>query len=134
MRILSYSLSSGQKLILDADALNIISMDKPSNWFNVFTQKVGVGNVIITPHMMEMLRIVRAGYDKKTYDFMIENLGLRSEIDFLKDYRKSQVYNLSYNNGIITVLKDARTVVAYTFDDKTKETCLKAALGMFWLV
>jgi len=122
MRILSDSLSSGQKLILDADALNIISMDNPSNWFNVFTQKVGVGNVIITPHMMEMLRIVRAGYDKKTYDFMIENLGLRSEIDFLKDYRKSQVYNLSYNNGIITVLKDARTVVAYTFDDKTKET------------
>ena len=122
MRILSDSLSSGQKLILDADALNIISMDNPSKWFKAFTKKAGIGNVIITPHMMEMLRIVRAGYDKKTYDFMIENLGLKSEIDFLKDYRKSQVYNLSYNNGIITVLKDARTVVAYTFDDKTKET------------
>ena len=61
-------------------------MDNPSKWFNVFTQKVGVGNVIITPHMMEMLRIVRTVYDKKTYDFMIENLGLKSEIDFLKDY------------------------------------------------
>ena len=120
LKILSDNLSSGQKLILDADALNIISMSNPSKWFKLFTEKVGKGNVIITPHMMEMLRIVRAGYDKKTYDFMIQNLGSKSEMDFLKDYRKSQTYSLSYNNGIITVLKDARTVVAYKTDDESE--------------
>ena len=122
LKILSDNLSSGQKLILDADALNIISMSNPSKWFRLFTEKVGKGNVIITPHMMEMLRIVRAGYDKKTYDFMIQNLGCKSEMDFLKDYRKNQTYSLSYNNGIITVLKDARTVVAYKTDDESEET------------
>ena len=107
------SVSEGQKLILDADALNIIAMDSPHNWFKSFTSKVGIGNVIITPHMMEMLRIVKAGYSKETYEFMLSGLGYTDGIQFLKDYRKSQAYSLAYNEGIVVVLKDARTVVAY---------------------
>ncbi len=128
--ILSDSLKEGQKLILDADALNIISMksvdnksdkipdDKisgitPSKWFKDITLKVGLGNVIITPHMMEMLRLVKAEYNKDTFDFMIKGLAVKSEMEFLKEFKKSQAYNLSYNSGIITVLKDARTIVTY---------------------
>ena len=115
------NLYEGQKLILDADALNIISMnlsgETPSKWFNNLTSKLGLKNVIITPHMMEMLRLVKADYNKDTFESMLksirENLELDSEIDFLKKFKKFQAYNLSYNSGIITVLKDARTIVTY---------------------
>ena len=127
MDMLADSLSEEQKLILDADALNIISSDgegrKPADWFKLFTSKTGLGNVIITPHMMEMLRLVKAGYDKKTFEFMMDQLGkgshINSEMDFLKEYKKAQSYNMSYDNGIITVLKDARTFVTFknTKDD-----------------
>ena len=114
LSLLAEYIAEGQKLILDADALNIISMDGASGWLKDFTSKTGVGNVIITPHMMEMLRIIKSRYDKKTFDFMLSGLGYDSEMMFLKDFRKSQSYNLSYTEGIITVLKDARTVVTYT--------------------
>lgn len=110
---LADSVKEGQKLILDADALNIISSDSPHEWFKSFTSKLGIGNVIITPHMMEMLRIVKAGYNIESYEFMLNGLGYTDGIQFLKDYRKSQAYNLAYNEGIIVVLKDARTVVAF---------------------
>ena len=63
--------------------------------------------------MMEMLRIVKAGYNIESYEFMLNGLGYTDGIQFLKDYRKNQAYNLAYNEGIIVVLKDARTVVAF---------------------
>ncbi len=120
LKVLSETIKDKQKLVLDADALNIISSDDNDIKFSSYTSKVGLGNVIITPHMMEMLRIVRARYDKKTYDFMLSGLGYKSDMDFLKDYKKDQAYNLSYTEGIITVLKDARTLVAYktTLDEE----------------
>lgn len=113
MRHLKDTVTEDQRLILDADALNIISMDSSHEWFKSFTSKLGKGNVIITPHMMEMLRIVKAGYDKETYDLVLSGLGYSDGIQLLKDFRKSQAYSLAYNEGIIVVLKDARTVVAY---------------------
>ncbi len=113
MRHLADTVTEGQRLILDADALNIISMDSPHEGFRSFTSKLGIGNVIITPHMMEMLRIVKAGYSKETYDLMLSGLGYSDGIQLLKDFRKSQAYSLAYNEGVIVVLKDARTVVAY---------------------
>ncbi len=107
LNLLSMTLTEKQKLILDADALNLIAQEKPSVWFKELTSKLGMGNVIITPHMMEMLRLVNADSISQ------------GDMDFLKDFRKPQAYNMSYHNGIITVMKDARTIVAYknTSDD-----------------
>jgi NAD(P)H-hydrate epimerase len=34
-------------------------------------------------------------------------------MEFLKDYARSQTFNLSYHEGVVTVLKDARTIVSY---------------------
>ena len=112
LRFLAGSLSEGQKLILDADALNIISKKNPSKWFKRFTSRVGAGNVIITPHMMEMSRIVKSDYEKTTYEFMLNGLGYDSDIAFIKDYGKHQAFSLSNSYGIITVLKDARTLIS----------------------
>ncbi|SEQ09188.1 NAD(P)H-hydrate epimerase [Lachnospiraceae bacterium NE2001] len=120
LSVLAETVSDKQKVVLDADALNIISSGENDIHFSSFVSKVGLGNVIITPHMMEMLRIVKSRYNKQTYDFMLSGLGYQSDMDFLKNYKKEQAYNLSYSEGIITVLKDARTLVAYknTGDDE----------------
>ena len=111
LRILAESLSDGQKLILDADALNIISSGKPSDWFKRFSSGIGDGDIVITPHMMEMARLVKANYNEAVYDFMMKGLGLESDIAFIKAYGKHQAYSLSNSYGIITVLKDARTLI-----------------------
>ncbi len=111
--LLEETITFDKKLILDADALNILSMDGSQKLLESFVSMAGRGNVIITPHMMEMLRIVKSGYDKKTFDFMIDNLGCDSEMNCLKEFARSQAYSLSYFKGIITVLKDARTIISY---------------------
>ena len=89
MELLADFLSEGQKLILDADALNVMATGASRKWWEEYISKVGTGNVIITPHMMEMLRLIKSGYDTRTFDFMIKNLGYGSEMDFLKDYMKT---------------------------------------------
>ena len=111
LRFLAETVSEGQKLVLDADALNIISMGTPSKWFDRFSSGVGNGNIVITPHMMEMSRIVKANYNKAAYDFMMKGLGFDSDISFIKEYGKHQALSLSDSYGLITVLKDARTIV-----------------------
>ncbi len=111
LRFLAETVSEGQKLVLDADALNIISMGTPSKWFDRFSSRVGKGNIVITPHLMEMSRIVKANYNKAAYDFMMKGLGFDSDISFIKEYGKHQALSLSDSYGLITVLKDARTIV-----------------------
>ena len=83
LKVLSETVNEKKKLVLDADALNNISSADNDIKFSSFTSKVGLGKLIITPHMMEMLRIVRSRYDKKTYDFMLSGLGYKSDMDFL---------------------------------------------------
>ncbi len=112
LRFLAETVSGGQKLILDADALNIVSASSSTKWFDRFASRLGKGNIVITPHMMEMSRIVKASYNKTTYDFMLRGLGFESDISFIKEYGKFQALNLSNSYGIITVLKDARTIIA----------------------
>ena len=112
LRFLAETVSGGQKLILDADALNIVSASSSTKWFDRFASRLGKGNIVITPHMMEMSRIVKASYNKTTYDYMLRGLGFESDISFIKEYGKFQALNLSNSYGIITVLKDARTIIA----------------------
>ena len=111
MRFLAGSISDGQKLILDADALNIISMGKTSDWFKRFSAGVGGENIVITPHVMEMSRLVKADYNEATYEFMMRGLGYESDIELIKDFGKHQAYSFSNSYGLITVLKDARTMI-----------------------
>ena len=111
LRFLAETVSEGQKLILDADALNIVSASSSTKWFDRFASRLGKGNIVITPHMMEMSRIVKASYNKTTYGFMLRGLGFESDISFIKEYGKFQALSLSNSYGIITVLKDARTII-----------------------
>ena len=90
--------SSGQSLVLDADALNIISGMNATEFFDALKVKLGYEHVIITPHMGEMLRL-----QKESYTMMQ-----------LKDYRAKTAAEYAERNGIICILKDARTVIGCT--------------------
>lgn len=86
-------------IIFDADALNIIS--GLSGVFEKLVRKTGYEHVIITPHMKEMERLLRGS-------------GKDIVIDGIKETRDFVAHDFSDKNGIITVLKDARTVVGCT--------------------
>ena len=77
-------------IIIDADALNIISKDTS-------VLKSCESTVIITPHIGEMVRLT--GYDKE---------------DILKDIVDVSKY-FAKDHGVICVLKDSATVVADPF-------------------
>ena len=87
-----------KKLVLDADALNIISQNR-DEWFEKITDAVGKGNVVITPHMAEMSRI--SGMS----------------IGDIKENPGEIAKQLSDKFGLITVLKDARTCITAPDDE-----------------
>lgn len=89
---------AGQSVVLDADALNIISAMDASEVFGRLKNKLGYEHVIITPHMGEMLRLQKGSCT------MTE----------LKDNRAEAAAGYADKNGIICILKDARTVIGCT--------------------
>lgn len=80
--------SSQIPLVIDADALNIISQ-------NPVLLKEFCGTAVITPHLGEMARLT-----SKTIDEIRENI-ITVAVDFAKEY------------NVICVLKDARTITAF---------------------
>ncbi len=102
----------GKKLVLDADALNIISKDSGLQLLSAAVRKCGKNNVIITPHILEMKRLITS---QKGEDISIE---------VIKNAPTSVAQEMSDTFGIITVLKDARTVVtsSHGIDDAGDNT------------
>ncbi len=80
-------LSEGGPLVCDADCLNIISE-------NTDILKKSVRKIIVTPHMVEMARLVKKSIDE------IKKAPAEAALDFASEY------------GVICVLKDSRTVTA----------------------
>lgn len=86
-------------LVIDADAINLLAMrlDRVSRDSRVRLDKLSVmlpGNTILTPHVGELYRLTGIAADIIS-DNIIDTAG-----------------QCSYNNSLIYVLKDARTVVA----------------------
>jgi NAD(P)H-hydrate epimerase len=85
-------------MVLDADALNIISAMDTEKVFKKLRDKLGYEHVVITPHMGEMLRLKKGSCDMTQ----------------LKEERAKAATETADKNGIICILKDARTVVGCT--------------------
>ena len=86
---------SGQNMVFDADALNIISGMDVHTVCAGLVKKLGYEHVIITPHMGEMLRLLKGSCD----------------MEQLKKSRAAVASGFADTNGIICILKDARTLI-----------------------
>ncbi|MCR5249307.1 MAG: NAD(P)H-hydrate dehydratase [Lachnospiraceae bacterium] len=86
---------SGQSIVMDADALNLISARGPKDIFRRIREKLGDLRCVITPHMAEMKRL----------------LGETVKMAGLKDRRVEYAADFSASHGLICILKDARTIV-----------------------
>ncbi|MBR6404514.1 MAG: NAD(P)H-hydrate dehydratase [Eubacterium sp.] len=95
----------GKKLVLDADSLNVISEMDVETIFEEMTEKTGRGNVIITPHIAEMSRLAKIILDEKAESAAI------NRIKYIKENPGMVAREVSDRYGVVTVLKDARTVV-----------------------
>lgn len=85
----------GQSIVFDADALNIISGMDVHTVCAGLVRKLGYEHVIITPHMGEMLRLLKGSCD----------------MEQLKKSRAAVASGFADTNGIICILKDARTLI-----------------------
>ena len=92
---------TGQKIVLDADALNIISQGDMDKYFSDLTKTVGKYNVVITPHPGEMARLYENLFN--------EEEDVRTVI---QDSPDMVAKTMAYKFGIIAVLKGARTYIA----------------------
>ncbi|SNU05308.1 NAD(P)H-hydrate epimerase [Lachnospiraceae bacterium] len=118
-------IASGQQLIMDADALNIISRKDVGEILAPLTRKLGFENVVITPHIMEMSRLRGSLKDKTSFDEEIKKAGYESKIDYIKDSAFDVAKLFSDEYGCICILKDARTAVSCTgyLSDKKEMLC-----------
>ena len=85
-------------LILDADAINIISESKEKK--ELLKEVAKKTDVILTPHLMEMARFIADGDED-----------LKEKISYIKNNRSKVAINAAKDYHIILVLKDARTFV-----------------------
>lgn len=92
----------GQKVVLDADALNLLSEGETKERLMKFTEKPGPDSVVITPHMAEAARL------------------LKISVDEIKENRVAAAGRLSDEGRVICVLKDARTIVTKPGDTKDR--------------
>jgi NAD(P)H-hydrate epimerase len=79
-------------LVLDADALNIISRHR--DWLK------GKKNVVITPHIKEMARLIQK-----------EQQSEAEAMSYVKQNMEKAARETTAEYGVVTVLKDARTMV-----------------------
>lgn len=74
--------------VIDADAINILAMDKQYNYMNL------PGNYILTPHLKEMSRLMECDVDSISEDIL------------------KTVQSTTIKGGYALVLKDTRTIVS----------------------
>ncbi len=86
------------KLILDADAINIIASSKENK--EKLKNIAKENDVILTPHMLEMARFLAD-----------EDENLKEKVSYIKNNRSKVAINAAKDYHIILVLKDARTFV-----------------------
>ena len=98
MDMLIQNCRGGQSVVFDADALNIISASDTEAVFTALRNRLGYEHVIITPHMGEMLRLLKGSMS----------------MDELKMNMAEAATGFAQKYGIICILKDARTAVACT--------------------
>lgn len=112
------ALKEGQRLVLDADALNILSDNSSrtagdartapgetaSGMFKDLTSRLGAGNIVLTPHIGEAVRLMKG-------------LGREMTAAQIKMQPIEAAQWISNATGAVCVLKDARTVVADPADD-----------------
>ncbi len=112
------ALKEGQRLVLDADALNILSDNSSrtegddrtapgetaSGMFKDITSRLGAGNIVLTPHIGEAVRLMKG-------------LGREMTAAQIKMQPIEAAQWISNATGAVCVLKDARTVVADPADD-----------------
>ena len=103
--------TEGHKIILDADALNIISQDDCESLFRNLSERIGIGNVVITPHIMEMVRLRESLGNGPSLEEEMSKKGYDNKTIFVKDNALELVQRFSDEFGIICILKDARTII-----------------------
>lgn len=92
-------------LILDADAINIISESKEKK--ELLKEVAKKTDVILTPHLMEMARFIADGDED-----------LKEKISYIKNNRSKVAINAAKDYHIILVLKDARTFVTDPYSER----------------
>ena len=107
----------GQNIVLDADAINIISENDPSEYLGRLARKIISGRVVITPHIQEMVRLINGINAKKSDD--LKGDCLIGSISYVKENRACVSVSISEKENVITVLKDDRTFVS---DPDAKES------------
>lgn len=80
-------------MVLDADALNILAENR--EWLK------GKEDIVITPHVREMARLIRADGQEEA-----------DALAYVKQNMEQTAKSAASEYGVITVLKDARTIVA----------------------
>ena len=98
------AMKRGQRLVLDADALNVFSGMIKDDIKNLIHDTDG-GSVVFTPHIGEMVRIMKG-------------LGRDTSAEEIKKNPAEAAQWVSSRTGAVCVLKDARTVVADPADDR----------------
>lgn len=118
---------AGKCLIMDADAINICAFDKAEGitGLEIFKKAASSfhGKMIITPHIAEMARLVRAidledndsGFTERIIDPDRDNFkasDIREYIKTVSDNISETAVRMAERFGITVVLKDARTHIA----------------------
>jgi len=98
------AMKRGQRLVLDADALNVFSGMIEDDIKNLI-HDTDDGSVVFTPHIGEMVRIMKG-------------LGRDTSAEEIKKNPAEAAQWVSSRTGAVCVLKDARTVVADPEDDR----------------
>jgi len=101
-----------QNMVLDADALNLISNSKSLSGDLKSTKK----EIILTPHVKEMARL------------------MRRNLSFIKQFKADVARDFAAEYGLTVVLKDAVTVIATTdgelwYDQSGSEVLAKGGSG-----
>ena len=103
-----------KKIVIDADALNLISEDT-TLYFDMFRNRIGKGHIAITPHMLEMARLLKGMGDDEISEMGIESKD-KITPEFIKENRLELATAFAAKYGVTVVLKDARTIVATPYE------------------
>jgi len=109
MNDLRDKISGNKYLVLDADALNILSESGARKWLEEGNRRIGPEHIMLTPHMKEMERIL-TGISKETGKKYLNELSVSA----IKEDRMRVASEFAHDTQTILVLKDARTIVAHS--------------------
>ena len=109
MNDLGDKISGDKYLVLDADALNILSESGVKSWLDLVRNHIGSEHIMLTPHMKEMERLL-TGISKETGKEYLSEISVSA----IKEDRMRVASEFAHDTQTILVLKDARTVVAHS--------------------